>query len=119
MAQAIPPLVNWLGLSVTGDLGPLTIYTSRRRRIVMFDKAPPLVPQTIRQLIMRDRWRAAAQAWQAQTDEDREQWRRAARLANLSLPGYQIWIFANTKPNTRGMIRTIERQSGVTLPNKP
>ncbi len=119
MAILEQPLINLLALSVTGDFGPLTMYTSRRRKIVVFDKAPPLVPSTTRQLIMRNRWRAAAQSWTVMTSQDRASWSSAAAAANLSIPGYQLWIFANTKPNSRGIIETVERQSGVTLPNKP
>ena len=119
MAMAIHPLVNIMGLRVTGDIGPITTYTSRRRKIVVFDKAPPLMPPTARQLIMRGRWRAAAQAWGAMLQVDRDQWIKVAAAASLSIPGYQFWIFAQTKPNSRGIVQTVENQTGQTLPNKP
>lgn len=119
MAMQIKPLVSILGLRVTGDLGPVTMYTSRRGKVVVFDKAPPLTPQTARQLIMRSRWRAAADAWKAMSEADRETWRAAAAAAKLSIPAYQFWIFASTKPNSSGIVKTVERQSGITLPNKP
>ncbi len=119
MAMAIHPLVNYLGLRVTGDIGPLTIYTSRRRKIVVFDKAPPLSPPSVRQLIMRNRWRAAASAWNEMTDQDRQSWSSIAAAASLSIPGYQFWIYANTKPNSSGVVTTVENQTGRQLPNKP
>lgn len=119
MAMAIHPLVNIMGLRVTGDLANLTMYTSKRRKIVVFDKAPPLMPPTARQLIMRNRWRAAAQAWTLMLQADRDRWNEVAAAASLSIPGYQLWIFAWTKANSSAVIKTVENQTGRTLPNKP
>jgi len=103
-----------LGMNPTGDLGPLTVYTSRRYGTVWYTKSPPLTPATERQLIQRNRFRCAAYAWQALTPEQRHDWKLAARRARLVIYGYQLWVWWQTKRD-RGALATIERIAEVSL----
>ena len=107
-------ILQFLGRNATGDLGHLTAYTSRRHGTVWFDKAPPLEPASPWQLRHRDRFRLAAQAWQALPEPTRAHWHLAARLAGLYIHGYNLWIFWNITHDEAKM-RTIERQSGQRL----
>ncbi|KKK92061.1 hypothetical protein LCGC14_2706680, partial [marine sediment metagenome] len=61
----------WFGLSPTGDLGPYTIYTSRRAGSVWYAKAPPTCPPSVHQLRQRNRFRNAAFAWRRLSQEQR------------------------------------------------
>lgn len=114
MAFQEPDAVRLWGWNVQGDIGPLTIYTSRRRQVVVFDKAPPLEPASYTQLVMRNRWRLAARAWQALTASNRSAWEEATQKGKLMLTGYNLWIWWITKQQ-RGALETIVRQTGVNL----
>jgi len=107
-----------LGMNVQGDIGPLTMYTSRRRKLVVFLRAPPLNPPSQTQEIMRDLFRNYAAAWRAAGQAVRDQWKQATQRANLSLTGYQLWVwFSRTRDEPA--LRTIERQSSLTLTRPP
>jgi hypothetical protein len=103
-----------LGFNATGDLGPLTAYTSRRAGTVWFPKAPPLKPPSIPQIRMRDRMRLAAQAWKALSNEARQRWHDACRRAHLYIHGYNLWVWYQITRSRSGL-STIERQSGLSL----
>lgn len=104
----------FLGFNPTGDLGPFTIYTSRRAGTVWFIKAPPLKPPSIRQIRQRDRFKLAAEAWRALPATKRATWNKAVKLTRLYLGGYQLFLHWQLKRD-RSTIVTIERQSGLTL----
>lgn len=106
--------LKFIGLNPTGDLGPLTCYTSRRHGTVWFVKAPPLTPPSVKQLHQRDRFRLAAEAWRNLSDEQKETWRLACRRAGLYLSGYCLWTFWLLLHKLEHM-RTIERQSRLSL----
>lgn len=103
-----------MGFNPTGDLGPYTFYTTKRRVVIVYDKAPPLKPATSRQLVRRNRWRAAAARWQLMTTEEREKWKAAAEAARLYIHGYNLFLFWFTTERSR-YVRTIERRTGITL----
>lgn len=84
---------KFIGLDPTGDLGGITFYTTRRGKVVGYDKAPPLKPATSRQMVRRNRWRRAAEAWQSLTSPQRAQWHAAADKARLTIHGYNLFLF--------------------------
>lgn len=104
----------FLGFNPTGDLGPFTIYSSRRHGTVWFIKAPPLKPPSIRQLRQRARFKLAAEAWRALPATKRANWSTAATRARLYLGGYQLWIHWQLKRD-RPTIETIERLTNLSL----
>lgn len=106
--------LKFVGIAPTGDLGPLTCYTSRRAGTVWFLKSPPTTPATGWQRRQRNRFRLAAQAWRALDEDTRNRWAAACRRAGLYLSGYNLWIWWQLR-RQRAALRTIERQSGVSL----
>lgn len=111
----VPPKTRKLvGFNLTGDLGPFTIYTSRRAGTVWFLKAPPTCPPTIHQVRNRNRFRLAAEAWKALPQETRDDWNLACRRAFLYIHGYNLWIWWQLLKD-RTSLATIERQSRTTL----
>jgi len=103
-----------LGFNPSGDLGPLTAYTSRRHGTVWFSKSPPMKPPSDHQIRQRDRFRFAALAWRSLDDQTRQRWHDAARLARLIVHGYTLFIYWQLVRD-RAALRTIELQSGCTL----
>lgn len=108
-------LIARVAMQIAGDWGPLTTYTSRRGQIVVFPKAPPTSPPSPRQLTERQRFRNAAAAWWALTAAKRDAWLLAARRAHLSIGGYNLWLWYLNNPQDTSIIRTVERQSGISL----
>ncbi len=106
--------LNLLGFSPTGDLGPLTAYTSRRHGQVWFDKSPPKKPPSPWQVRQRDRFRLAAIAWRALDETTKHHWHDACRRARLYVNGYTLYLWWQLTRD-RAKLATIERQSHITL----
>jgi hypothetical protein len=107
-----------LGMNVQGDLGPMTMYTSKRKKLVAFLRAPPLNPPSPTQEIMRDLFRTYAANWRAAGQTTRDAWNSACKRCNLGLCGYTLWVwFSRTRD--AGSLATIEQQSGLSLPRPP
>ena len=107
-------LLSLLGFLIWGDLGPLSMYRSKRGKIVVYAKTWPHKPPSPKQLEQRALWSAAAIAWNTLTDPQRQQWHLAASRASLCLHGYDLWMhWSLTADNSA--IQTLERQTGTTL----
>jgi len=117
MAWSWKGAVSVMGYNVQGDVGPMTLYTTRRGRVVVFDKSPPLTPASYAQLVNRNKWRLIAIAWRSLTPQQRADWELATRSPRLTLTGYNLWVWYNTVGDN-ATLATIERQSGVTLTPK-
>lgn len=113
-----PNIFPLLGLLMQGDLGPWTCYTKPRRRIVIFLRAPPKTPETFDQRHQRNLWKEHARIWRTLTHAEREQWRLAAKLANLRITGFNLYLHArsNTNSNTHA---TIASKFALTLHTSP
>jgi len=108
-------MLTLIGLKVQGDLGPITCYTSKHNRVVWYLKAPPLEPPTWLQKNVMNTFRYVADAWNAMIQSDRDLWNDAVRLAHLRITGYNLFTYLHVTGDEEA-IRTIERQSGITLP---
>ena len=106
--------LNLLGLRPTGDLGPLTGYTSKRGKPVWFLKAPPKTPATCWQVRERNTFRRIARLWSALSDPQRAAWLQAGRAAGLNITGYNLFVWYQYTQD-HDVIHTVERQSGITL----
>lgn len=107
-------LLRFLGYNHMGDLGPWTFYTSKRKGIVWFAKAPPLEPPSILQTHQRNKFRLAGYAWRSLDEEFRQRWLLAARRANLAISGYNLFIYW-LLTNDDAAVHTVERQSQLNL----
>lgn len=115
MAQQTPQrLFTVLGLVAWGDLGPTTIYKSKRGKIVAFAKTYPAKPPSPKQQAQRDKLTAAAQQWQALTNAARNQWELASTRASLCMHGYDLWQHWKLTADDSA-IRTLERQTHTSL----
>ncbi len=112
--QVKPHFHSVLGWNATGDLADLTAYTAVGRATVWFEKAPPDKPPSYHQIINRNRFRAAGQAWRNLSPTRRQNWLDAAKQAYLRITGYALFVFYQTKRRPE-IIRTIERITGITL----
>lgn len=107
-------LHKFFGFNTQGDLGPYTFYTDKRGQLIFFLKAPPTKPPSIFQTRQRDRFRATAAVWNALPGQTRLDWETATKRLSLTLTGYNLFTFWFLT-GERNVIRTIERQSNLTL----
>ena len=112
MAQSKSPFISVMGWNVQGDLAGITYYTSKRNGLVAFPKAPPLVPPSPLQTVMRNRFRLIATAWRSLPKAKREAWMRLATASRLWCHGYNLFVFWIQKKDD-APIRTMERRTGI------
>jgi hypothetical protein len=96
----------------------MTFYTSKRKLLVAFLRAPPLNPPTVRQEFMRESFRTAARTWRASGTANKQQWQLACRRCNLWLSGYNLWVWFS-RVRDESALRTIEAKAGFTLTRPP
>lgn len=108
------PSSTWIALNIQGDIGPLTLYTSSRGKIVGFLRAPPLNPPTATQEAIRDIFRNAATQWRALTSPQRADWRTVAQRCNLGITGYNLWTWFY-RSRELDSIRVLELKAQITL----
>lgn len=107
-------LMSMCGLIAWGDIGELTIYRSRQKRMIVFTKTWPKKPASPRQVIQRAKVSDGAVAWQALTPAGRAQWELATRRASLCMNGYHLFQHWQLTGDTRA-IETLERQTKTQL----
>lgn len=103
--------VSILGFRPTGDLGPLTFYTAKNGKIVVFPRAPPLQPPSQRQRHQRNLFRHAAAVWQTLPGSRRAQWTALARDNYLRITGYNLFVYYQLKHDAAA-IRTLKPSWG-------
>lgn len=108
-------ILRFLGFNTQGDLGPFTFYTSKRKGLVFFVKAPPLEPASIAQQHQRNRFAMASGSWRQMTVHQRAQWQLAAERAGLKVTGLNLYMYWVLKQDNE-VLATVSRQSGVVLP---
>lgn len=114
MLEPTSKILSILGFRPTGDLGPLTAYTSKRGKVVWFLKAPPTTPPSEWQIHCRNTFRLIAYAWSHLRPEDRQQWSLAEHRGHLSITGYNLFVYWNIT-NDHAAIRAIQRQTETNL----
>lgn len=103
-----------LGMNVQGDMGPLTMYVSTKKKIVAFRKSPPRMPANCRQAIIRNKVRTAAIRWNNLTKNERRAYGLAARRSGCQCSGYNLWVSAIVRNETE-FLKTIAHQTGIVL----
>lgn len=112
MAYTIP--WNLLAMQISGDVGGYTIFTDRFGRKTVFPKSPPEKPPSSQQLIQRQRFKTAQTSWNALSSDQVKNLEDACRITNVPMTGQNLWIHTALTNDTEAM-KTIERQSGITL----
>lgn len=114
MIERVRRLAPLLGMNQQGDLGGVTVYRSQRKRVVVFLKAPPKKPPSQLQLTFRNLWRLYGTAWNDLTDEQRDNYRLAARKLRLRTSGAGLFYSFMRRRDAQERA-TYERLAGVTL----
>ena len=104
-----------MGTRVMGDCGGFTMYTDRHGRKVIYKKAPPEKPASRLQRIVRDRFRAAVEAWKILSDAEKAALERAVKRTSLCLTGQNLFTSCSLR-SASGVYATIARQAKEILP---
>jgi len=112
-----PPknLLRFLGLSVSGDLGELTLATIRGNRLQAYAKAPPKDPPTAIQVMFRQWFKSTSEAWNLMTREQRTWWQNVALYSGGNITGPSLWIWWSRKQDT-ATLQTLARQANESFP---
>jgi hypothetical protein len=113
MPYGLPASV--LGLIVSGDLGPSTIYTDRFGHKVEFPKSPPKEPPSPGQQYHRERFRIAQRGYMALTPAIKAKWEDITRKVSLCMTGQNLYIHVAMKADY-DYLDTLCHQSGITVP---
>ncbi len=114
MAYERTTLFKCLGLRAQGDIGGLTLYRSKRGKLIFYAKQYPTHPASYQKERVQNRFKLAAASWKQLTTQVRDLWSRVARVLSLGCTGYNLWVFWTIR-HDRAAIRTLEHQSGLTL----
>ncbi len=107
-----PLLYQFLGLLTNGDIGPYTMYTTRRNELVFFLKTWPKDPATYHQNLNRNRFRQAAARWRLLDQPTRDLWETLSKKANCVVTGYNLFVIYMLNKNQQ-CIRTLQTQTGI------
>ncbi len=108
------PILKFLGFNATGDLGPYTFYTSKRKGLVWFERSPPKEPPSPLQVHQRNKFRLTAYIWRNLSPSMRANWNTSQYLANLAVTGYNLFTYYILTLDA-DTIHTVERHSGLVL----
>lgn len=115
MAQQTPRhLLSFFGFVLWGDIAEMTVYRSKRHKIVFFAKTYPDKPPSPKQQTVRQNFAAAIAAWRALSPGQRHQWHLAAARSCLCATGYNLFIHWQLTGDDKA-IETLERQTGLAL----
>lgn len=114
MKTTLDSYLNFLGLRIQGDIGPVTCYRSTRRGMVWFPKAPPRKPASDLQNALRAKWRGILDDWNAFPPATRAKWMAITKKASLSLHGLALYIWWRNSLDD-SIIITLQRQTGITV----
>jgi len=109
------PIWRFLGINTQGDLGPITFYTARGRRLVFYFATTPKKPPTSRQRVQRELLRAVAACWQQLSPAEKALWNAAAEKARLRIHGYNAFAYCHLR-HDYAWYATLCRQSHTTPP---
>lgn len=93
-----------LGFYPHGDIENFTIYTTSRRKVVWFTRAPPTSPASWLQRRMRNAWTAAAAEWATMSPAQQTWWRDVAALNWLKITAYNLFIHNRTGNDPTGLV---------------
>jgi len=93
------PLLSLLGLRCSGDLGPLTLWTSRFHAVLAYPRAKPKKPPTPTQQAQRVAFKMAAAAWRECPEAVKDRYRRYCKITHPPYTPYNLFLSVMLKPD--------------------
>lgn len=98
-----------------GDLGDITLYQTKRGKIVAFPRIKPDKPASPAQKTQRYRFAQAMASWHNLTSAERAAYDLATHRLSICMTGLNLWIHFSLKWDA-GVFATVESQSRLRLP---
>lgn len=111
-----PPenLFHLFGLVAWGDIAELTMYKSKRGKVVVFQKSYPEHLPHEGQLHQQAKFTAASQAWRSAPLDVRAGWEAVTKRLSLPMTGYNLWMAWHLDPDPPAFA-TLRQQTGINL----
>jgi hypothetical protein len=106
--------IRWLGFAAQGDLGGITTYTNKKRRIVFYPQAPPLSPPSAIQEVQQLNFQAACAMWRNLTQAERNDYGTSVAFTHARITGFNLFMSAALKFDATDLI-AIEKKTGIPL----
>ena len=94
----IAALIPFIGIQVKGDLGPFTIYTNHRGRVVFYKRAPPTKPPTAPQIRQRTRFKLAQRLYQHESAATKAKWELLVVRSRICMTGQNLYVSLALNP---------------------
>ena len=107
-------LLSFIGTAIYGDIGPVTVYRNKNKKLVVFQKTFPKTIPSPDQAAQRQTFIDAATAWRALAAAQRKQWEIATLRASLRMHGYDLFVHHQIAGDDAA-IRAVQRQTRTTL----
>lgn len=111
-------LLPWCGLSIAGDIGPFTCYTTHRGRRVFYRRAPPTSPPTPPQIRQRLRFKLAQHLWSNIPVGQKQLWEQLTKELSLCLTGQNLFMSLALNPDDEALASALNR-TGLSLTTPP
>lgn len=118
MAMDLPFDPALLGFRLSGDLGGVTLYQTKRGKTVAYPAAPPKSPPTNPQLAHRLRFANAARNWSSTAPHVRQDYEYCSMVLSLPATGLNLWMFLSFTQDA-GALATFNHQARLNLPMPP
>lgn len=105
---------NLWGIAVSGDIGPLTVYTDRFGKKVAYPKSPPKEPASPLQIQQRNRFRAAQAEYTSLDAQEKKDYETLTLRASLPMTGQNLFIHVALRDSFE-LLKTLQRQWKVTV----
>lgn len=112
--ESFRPLITWLGMYISGDVGGYTVYTTRRGKIVWYPASPALKPPSPLQQKQRLRFKLAQANWRLLSPALVATWEHLTKVLCLPLTGQNLFISLSLRPNNDALT-SATRKAGVVL----
>lgn len=116
MAWTVP--WNLIGMIVSGDIGPLTIYTDRFGRKVPFPRSPPKQPPSAKQSERRSQFRQAVINYMALSKGEKQKWENLTKKLSIPQTGQNLYISLSFSQDNSAF-QTVLSQAHMTLALPP
>lgn len=107
-----------LGLRLSGDIGGITLYQTKRGKTVAYPAASPKQPPSIHQLHRRNRWSNAVFNWTAAAESVRIDYEACTLRLSLPATGHNLWMHLSFAQDPLALA-AFNHASGLHLPMPP
>lgn len=116
-AMAVQSILSYLGIWLSGDIGPITMYTNKNYKKVWYAKSPPDKPASQEQAVQRTKFSCAMKNWRSLDPGEKRNWEWISLQASLPMTGHNLFVSQTLVPDPAAL-QTLIRETGIIV-NQP